>query len=127
MIIWFSVGAVLIVIGIISFIHADINNEVYVGRLVSSIVSLGVALGIIFGGIITRCDYNHFVYMHEMKRDYINRLAKEESNDTQMLYEIVDVTKLNDKLFDIKTRVMMYGPFSFYPETVLDIEPIKVP
>ena len=125
MIIWLSIGAVLIIFSIISF-NIGIKNE-SVGWCTLSLVSFSTALAIIFALIIVRCDYNRFVYMHEMKRDYINELAKEESDNTQMLYEVVNVTELNENLFDIKTRVMMYGPFSFYPESVLDIEPIKVP
>ena len=129
MIIWISVIVILVVFSIISFILGknNVNYDSKSSWCCAAILSFCVASGIFLALVVARCDYNGFIYEHEMKRDYINTLAREESNNAQMLYQVVDIAKLNEKLFDIKTRVMMYGPFSFYPESVLDIEPIKVP
>ena len=120
---WWIILAILVVATIVFFIldhNIDLWTEwPFACAVISLILSLAVLIVCVTGSIAPTAKIDRF----ERTKAYV------ESHVSSSLLEDVSITtkkiELNQWLFGAQANKATFGAWSFYPESVLDLEPIE--
>ncbi len=120
---WWVVLGVLVVASVVFFAVNHYRNTweewpVACGAT-SCILAMVVLLTCIVGSLSTSIKIDRF----ERAKAYVEtRLPGDPLEDVALTNKKIE---LNEWLFDAQARKTTYGTWSFYPESVLELEPIK--
>ena len=123
MIIWLIVAVICTIIGTIGVVIMYKNKDNYtdsketIGTLIV-IFGYGIGLSLFLGIIAFTAEYNEFIVQYNTIENYI-------ANNTNPDKTII--VNINSILLEYQTKKQIYGVFSIYPDSVLNLEYIKVP
>lgn len=123
MIIWFIVAVICTIIGTVGVVILCKNNDDYMeskGTIGTLMVIFGYGIGFsLFLCIIAfTAVYNEFIAQYNMIENYIE-------NNTNP--DKIIIVNINSRLLEYQAKKQIYGVFSIYPDSVLNLEYIKVP
>ena len=125
MVIWLIVAVICTIIGTIGVVMMCKNKDDYdymeskgtIGTLMA-IFGYGIGLSLFLGIIAFTAEYNEFIAQYNTIENYI-------ANNTNPDKTII--VNINSILLEYQTKKQIYGVFSIYPDSVLNLEYIKVP
>ena len=124
MIIWIIIGAIGIIIGTIGvgIMYKNENNYIDDSKvtvsLLMTIFGYGIGVALFLGIIAFTAEYNEFIAQYNMIENYIE-------NNTNP--DKIIIVNINSKLLEYQAKKQIYGIFSLYPDSILNLEYIKVP
>lgn len=123
MIIWLIVAVICTIIGtigvVIMYKNKDncIDSKETIGTLMV-IFGYGIGLSLFIWIIAFTAEYNEFIAQYNTIENYI-------ANNTNPDKTII--VNINSILLEYQTKKQIYGVFSIFPDSVLNLEYIKVP
>ena len=126
MIVLLIIAAICTIVGTIGveIMYNNRNNYTDSGETLSTIGTLMAVLGYGIGVALFLCiiastaEYNEFIAQYKAIENYI-------ANNTNPDKTII--VNINSTLLEYQTKKQLYGVFSIYPDSVLNLEYIKVP
>lgn len=123
MIIWLIVAAIGIIVGTIGvgIMYNNRNNYTDFDGTASTLMVIfgyGIGFSLFLCIIAFTAEYNEFIAQYNMIENYIE-------NNTNP--DRIIIVNINSKLLEYQTKKQLYGVFSLYPDSILNLEYIKVP
>lgn len=119
MIFWLIVGFVFIIIGSIGAVilkksFNDCQDSLGTIGTLMCIFGFGIGVALLLMSMATVIEYNEFLFRYNEVESY--------TEPNQIMIE-----SINNQLIQYQAKKKMYGVFSLYPESVLNLEYLKVP
>lgn len=123
MIIWLIIASICVIIGTIGVVILYKNKDNYLEAkgtisLIMVIFGYGIGIALFLCIIAFTAEYNEFIAQYNIIENYIE-------NNTNPDKTII--VNINSKLLEYQTKKQIYGVFSLYPDSILNLEYIKVP
>lgn len=123
MIIWLIVAVICIIVGTIGVVILYKNKDDYMDSketagVLMVIFGYGIGFALILCIIAFTAEYNEFIAQYNTIENYI-------ANNTNPDKTII--VNINSILLEYQTKKQIYGVFSIFPDSVLNLEYIKVP
>jgi hypothetical protein len=123
MIIWLIIAAICTIIGTIgvSILYKNRNDYIDSKQTIGTLMTIfgyGIGVSLFLCIIVSTAEYNEFIAQYNIVENYI------ENNINPDKTIIVNI---NSKLLEYQTKKQIYSVFSIYPDSILNLEYIKVP
>lgn len=92
----------------------------FVSMLLAGTAAFVIALTM----LVTTCEYRSFLASFETQRTIITQMSQSNQfNDNTLIY-VADIIDANQKLAEIQGSKKVWGGWSLYPDSVMDVIPI---
>lgn len=118
MIIWLVIATIGIIVGTIGIIILYKSKDEYTAGLLMVILGYGIGFALFVCIITLTAEYNEFITQYNMIENYIENNINPDK---------IIIVNINNKLLEYQTKKQIYGVFSLYPDSILNLEFIKVP
>ena len=126
MIIWLIIAVICTIIGTIGVRimynnrnnYTDSSTTIETIGILMAVLGYGIGLALFLCIIAFTTTYNEFIAQYDAIENYV-------ANNPNLDKTII--VNINSTLLEYQTKKQIYGVFSLYPDSILNLEYIKVP
>lgn len=120
MLYWSIILFICIIVFVIS-LKASWDSTLY---FASAVLTGMVAFIIALVMLLTTCEYRSFLASFETQRTIITQMSQSHQFNYNTLIYVADIIDANQKLAEIQGSKKVWGGWSMYPDSVMDVVPI---